>query len=108
MIASPFKQLKRLRQRQQLRIRDERQTHKDRALAYRLYNTFEHELELADVQGFQFYVQNGTVTLFGVVRHELDRDMMVSIVRQVPGVKGVIGRLQIVDQRFQEATPVAA
>ncbi len=84
-------------------VRDARQTLKDRELAFRLYRTFEYDLELAGVQGIHFYVQNGTVTLYGAVRHELDRELLVSLVRQIAGVKGVVENLQVVDRPFQEA-----
>ncbi len=83
--------------------RDSRQTLKDRALAYRLFHTFERDMELASVRGIHFYVQNGTVTLYGTIRHELDRTLLVSMVRQITGVKGVVEHLQIVDRPFQEA-----
>lgn len=84
------------------RSRDGRQTQRDKSLARRLYATFERDLELADINGIHFYVQNGTVTLYGTVLSELDRDLLISLVRQIPGVKGVVGHLQIVDVRFQE------
>lgn len=78
----------------------------DRALARRLYTTFERDLEVADVHGLHFYVSNGTVTLYGTIRSELDRDLLISVVRQVPGVKGVVTRLQFVDRRFQHIADV--
>ena len=89
---------------------EEQLTRKDRALTQRLFATFERDLELADVHGIHFYVQNGTVTLYGVVRHELDRELLLSLVRQVPGVKGVVEEFQLVDRRFQDLTvpPAAA
>lgn len=79
-----------------------RQTGKDLALARRLYNTFERDLELAEIQGIHLYVQNGVVTLYGTVRHELDRELLISLVREMPGVKGVVAHLQLVDARFQD------
>lgn len=82
--------------------RDARQTVKDRALAQRLYKTFEEEMEVAQLRGIHFYVQNGVVTLYGAIRHELDRELLVSFVRQIPGVKGVVEHLQIVGARFQD------
>jgi len=85
----------------------DRQTERDRALARRLHANFERDLELADIHGIHFYVQNGVVTLYGVVRNELERDLLVSLVRQVPGVKGVVAHLQIVEPQFRDATPVA-
>ncbi len=67
----------------------------------RLFRTFEHDLELANMRGLQFYVQNGTVTLYGIIRHDLDRQLLISCVRQIPGVKGVVENLQVVDQLYQ-------
>lgn len=81
--------------------RDGRQTRTDRALAHRLFQTFEYDLELAGVRGIHFYVQNAIVTLYGTVRHELDRDLLVSLVRRIDGVEDVVEHLQIVDRPFQ-------
>ena len=76
-------------------------TRRDRTLCRRLNRTIEHDLELAEVQGIHFYVQNGVVTLYGAVRHDLDRDLLTSLVRHVPGVKGVVGHLQVMAPRFR-------
>ena len=96
--------LKAIRHRLRLvRGEEARQTGKDLSLARRLYRTFERDLELAEIQGIHFYVQNGVVTLYGIVRTGLDRDLLVSLVREIPGVKGVVAHLQLVDSRFQES-----
>ncbi len=100
MIQTPFKNL--MRRMRSRRSSDSRQTHRDFALVQRLYRTFEHDLAMTQVRGLQFYVQNGTVTLYGIIRHELDRELLLSFIRQIPGVKGVVERLQVVDQLFQE------
>lgn len=94
--------LRRFRRRSALLPRDGRQTLADRALAHRLFQTFEYDLELAGLRGIHFYVQSGTVTLYGTVRHRLDRDLLVSLVEQIEGVRGVVEHLQIVDPPFQE------
>lgn len=83
-----------------------RQTARDVGLARRLYNTFERDLELAEIQGIHFYVQNGIVTLYGTVRHELDRDLLMTLVREMHGVKGIVTHLQLVDSRFQDVGDV--
>ena len=85
----------------------DRQTARDVSLARRLFNTFERDLELADIQGVHFYVQGGVVTLYGTVRHELDRDLLMTLVREMQGVKGVVTHLQLVDPRFQETSSEA-
>ena len=100
MIATPFRWLAhRLRR----RTSDERQTHQDLALARRLRRLFDRDLALANLHGIHFYVQYGAVTLYGTIRHELDRDLLVSFVRQIPGVKGVTDSLQIVDDPYRGA-----
>jgi len=86
------------------RTGDGRSTQSDKLLAQRLYRTFEHQAEHGQVRGIQFYVHNGTVTLYGTVRHDMDRDHLTASVRQVPGVKGVIERLQVVAPHYQEVT----
>ncbi|GEM_PF-701858 len=85
---------------------ESRQTGRDLSLARRLYATFERDLKLAEIQGIHFYVQNGVVTLYGTVRTDLDRELLVSLVREIPGVKGVVAHLQLVDSRFQETADV--
>ena len=82
----------------------DRQTSRDISLARRLFSTFERDLELADIQGVHFYVQGGVVTLYGTVRHELDRDLLMTLVREMQGVKGVVTHLQLVDARFQDTS----
>lgn len=85
------------------RLGRNRQTARDVSLARRLYNTFERDLELAEIQGIHFYVQNGIVTLYGTVRHELDCDLLMTLVREMQGVKGIVTHLQLVDSRFQDS-----
>lgn len=77
--------------------RDDRQTLKDRALARRFRDTFEQELEMADVQGLHLYVKDGVVTLYGTVHHELGRELLLSFIRQRPGVKRVEAHLQTLE-----------
>lgn len=62
---------------------------KDHALARRLQATFERDLEMTDVHGLHFYVQNGVVSLYGTLRHELDQDLLLTCVQRVPGVTGI-------------------
>ncbi len=80
----------------------DRQTTSDYNLSRRLFSLFERDLELAEIHGIHFYVQNGIVTLYGTVRHELDRELLMSLVREMSGVKGVVSHLQLVDSRFQD------
>ncbi len=84
-------------------IRHARLTLKDKALALRLFETFERDLELAHLRGVHFYVKKGTVTLYGTIRHELDRELLISLVAQLDGVEEVVEHLQIADRSFQES-----
>ncbi len=72
-----------------------RQKRSDRALARHFRQLFGRDLALADVQGLHFYAKNGVVTIYGTVRHELDRDLIVGFVRQTSGVEEVVSHLQI-------------
>ena len=85
-------------------MRDARATLKDKALALRLFQTFERDLELAHVRGVHFYVKKGTVTLHGTIRHELDRDLLVSLITEIDGVETVEEQLEIVDLPFEESS----
>ncbi len=84
------------------RTRGARQTALDSTLSRRLFNMFERDMDLAEIHGIHFYVHNSVVTLYGTVRHELDRELLVSLVRDVAGVKGVVAHLQLVESRFQQ------
>ncbi|MFQ5569230.1 MAG: BON domain-containing protein [Rhodothermales bacterium] len=79
-------------------VRDSRLTIKDKVLALRLYWTFERDLEVTGLGGIHFYVQHGIVTLHGTVSHELNRELLLSLVQQMAGVKGVVDHLQTTDQ----------
>jgi osmotically-inducible protein OsmY len=72
-------------------------TRRDQVVAQRLQNAFERDLELARVQGLNFFVQNGVVTLYGTIRHELDRELIISVIRGVAGVREVVEHIQLVE-----------
>ncbi|MFW5955685.1 MAG: BON domain-containing protein [Rhodothermales bacterium] len=69
---------------------------RDAAIARRLQVTIDQDLEMARVHGLHVFVQNSTVTLYGTVRHELDRELIVTVARTVEGVREVVDRLEIV------------
>jgi hypothetical protein len=89
------RQLDRARRRLRRAPPGDRQTLKDRALARRFRDTFEQDLEMAGVQGLHFYIKEGVVTVYGTVRHELDRELLLSFIRQRPGVEDVVPHLSI-------------
>lgn len=93
MIADAFRRLvRRLRPSSQDAARRTRQ---DQLIARRLRDTFEEDLAAADVRGLHFYVQDGTVTIFGTVRHDLDRDLLRALAAEAPGVQGVELNLRV-------------
>jgi osmotically-inducible protein OsmY len=84
------------------RTGDERDTLSDRLLAERLYRTFENAPEAAQVRGIHFYVHNGMVTIYGTVRHEENQEELSARIREIPGVKGVVEHVQVVEPYHQE------
>jgi osmotically-inducible protein OsmY len=72
-------------------------TRRDQVVAQRLQNAFERDLELARVQGLNFFVQNGVVTLYGTIRHELDRELILGVIRGVAGVREIVEHIQLAD-----------
>lgn len=74
----------------------------DRAIAYRLQQRFERHIDPMRVEGFQFYVHHRVVSIYGTVHSRLDRDLLVSMVRDVPGVIATESHIQII----RLATPV--
>ncbi len=77
----------------------QRRTRRDYQLARHLSRVFERDLERSSLQGVQFYVQGGIVTLYGTVAHALDRRLVVDAVRGVAGVEGVVAHLQIIEEK---------
>lgn len=70
-------------------------TRRDQVVARRLQDTFERDLEVASINGLNFFVQDGVVTLYGTIRHDLDRTLIVNVVRGVPGVREVVEHIQL-------------
>lgn len=93
MTPMPFKRLARRLYRN--RTPQQRRTEKDEQLAQRLLVAFESDLEQASTGGIHFYVKDATVTLYGVARHALDRDLIVSFVERFAGVRRVISHLHL-------------
>ncbi|HET6566416.1 MAG TPA: BON domain-containing protein, partial [Rhodothermales bacterium] len=56
-----------------MRPEEKRATLRDRALAERLRNAFERDLHASKAGGIHVYALDGNVTLYGSVRHQLDR-----------------------------------
>ncbi|MEM1095659.1 MAG: BON domain-containing protein [Bacteroidota bacterium] len=76
----------------------------DRAIAYRLQQRFERRLDPVRIDGFQFYVQHRVVSIYGTVHSRLDRDLLISLVRDVPGVIATESHIQVI----RLATPARA
>ncbi len=71
-------------------------TRRDQIIARRLQTTFDRDMEIEGVSGLHAYVQNSVVTLHGSVRSDLDRELIVSIARRIPGVKDVVEHLKLI------------
>ena len=69
-----------------------------------LYETFEEDMAEADVKGLHFYVRNGTVTIYGLARHQLDRDLIVALTEQVAGVREVKDNMESVSEEPSDTT----
>ena len=68
----------------------------DRTITYRLQQRFERRIEQLRIEGFQFYVQNRVVSIYGTVHHRLDRDLLLAMVREVPGVIATESHIQVI------------
>ncbi len=68
---------------------------RDRILARRLHDRFERDLDLAGIRGLHFYVRDGQVTVYGLIRNELDRDLLRALLEHTPGVNGVTDLLDV-------------
>jgi len=67
----------------------------DRAIAEQLYAMLEETIDLAGAKGLQFYVINGTVTVVGTMTDARDRDFMLSLIEEVPGVGEVRSNVEL-------------
>ena len=72
-------------------------TEADRLLARRICRMVDPGLEQAGITGLQFYVRDGSVTVFGPVTDESRRDHVVALLRKVPGIHAVISQMQLID-----------
>ncbi len=70
-------------------------TRRDHLLTRHLARAFERDLAHAALEGVQFYVRGGVVTLYGTVGHALDQRLVINLVRSVPGVQGVVAHLHV-------------
>ncbi len=74
-------------------------TQRDKVLARKLYAALERDLKLAEVQDLHFYTYRGTVTIYGTIHRESDRHLLISLVRQIPGVKSVVAHVQVLEHK---------
>lgn len=81
-----------------MRPEGKRATLRDRLLAERLRSAFERELPSSGVGGIHVYALGGNVTLYGSVRHQLDRELLVQFVKHVHGVRDVVDHLQVSEE----------
>lgn len=72
-------------------------TRRDRAIARQLHITFERDLAPTAVEDLHFYTYKGIVTIYGTVRHPLDQDLLVAVVRGIPGVRDVAANFQMAE-----------
>lgn len=72
-------------------------TEADRLLTRRICRMVDPELERAGVGGLQFYVRDGSVTVFGPVADESRSELVLSLLQRVPGIHRVVSQLQVID-----------
>lgn len=70
-------------------------TQQDQELAQRICTTIERDLAAANLRELHFYVYRGTVTVFGTIRHDLDRDLLTALVGQISGVERVVNCVKL-------------
>ncbi|GMQ80876.1 MAG: hypothetical protein BMS9Abin05_0305 [Rhodothermia bacterium] len=71
----------------------------DKVLAKRIARVFESDLAQAYTSGIRFFVQNGEVVVRGLVNNSADQQLLLFILRQVPGVRRVVNRSRLVRAR---------
>jgi len=71
----------------------------DRLIAEGLMQFFEHDLSLAGLTDFQFFVRDAHVRVLGSVSSLGDRDILETLIRRIPGVSRVENRIRIRNER---------
>lgn len=82
-------------------------TRRDRTITRRLCAMFEEQLPIDEVDGVHFYVMDGTVTVLGRIDDPERRDVVLSIVAEVPGVEKVVDCVRPLPEGFTN-TPTAS
>lgn len=67
----------------------------DHLIANELLDFFEKDLSLANISGIQFHVRDSNVRVSGSIGSRTDRDILLMLVRRVPGVRTVENRLHV-------------
>lgn len=71
-------------------------TFTDLQLATFLSETFESELNGAQIDGLRFYVKKNIVTIRGTLYRELDHEMVIKITSRIVGLKAIVDQIQVV------------
>jgi osmotically-inducible protein OsmY len=69
----------------------------DRLIAFELLDYFEKDLSLANISGIHFHVRDSNVRVTGCIGTHSDRDILLTLVRRVPGVRSVENRVRILN-----------
>jgi osmotically-inducible protein OsmY len=72
-----------------------RQTAADRALAARIMRMLEDDLAISHVQGVLVFVRAGEVRLLGHLESEAEREFLVELIENQPGVKRVVDEVTV-------------
>ena len=73
----------------------------DRLAAY-LMETFESDLEDAQIEGLRFYVKKRIVTIHGTLYRKDDHEMVIKLASRIAGLKAVVDRMQVVENVDKE------
>ncbi len=73
-----------------------RRAFSDKQLAQYLCETFESELESAQIDGLRFYVKSGIVTIYGTLFREYDHEMVIKLAGRIFGLKAIVDKMQVV------------
>ncbi len=100
----PFARLRRALDGPLRTVTRDRRTAADCRLASRIADLFD-QVPLTDAESVSAYVRNESVVLTGVVYSAAEQDMVVELVRRVPGVDRVVSRIKVMSR--SDASPKA-
>ena len=74
----------------------------DERIASYLFETFESDLEGAQIEGLRFYVKKRIVTIHGTLYRELDHELVLKLASRIAGLKAIVDKMHVIEDVNKE------